>query len=230
MDYEIKYPITQRPGEFILLHYTKGYSEAALEYRGEWITDYFTAQDLKRGITVNHPELGMISAKFAKDKFVANIIVDGYHSPINKDHPRTKLVNQSSYFWTLMGFTSISFLIELVGAINFPHPLVVLIGPVFVGAAVAAYTITAVQLRKLKSSFFWVGFGMFAFRILFLVFAKMSGFYNIDNLWFTLSLLLKFSFVLAFVFAIPAIIDFRKYERYMRKTDTDSLNIIDNKW
>ncbi len=228
MDYEIKYPITQRPGEFILLHYTKGYREVALEYQGEWITDRFTSQDLKRGITVNHPELGMISAKFAKEKLVANLIIDGYHSPINKDHPRTKLVNQSTFFWTLMGFTCISFLIELVGAIKFPHPLVLLLGPVFAGAAVAAYTITAVQLRKLHSSYFWLGFGMFSVRVLFLVYAKISGFYISDNLMFTIGLLPKLSFLLAFLFAIPVMIDFRKYERYLHKKSFDDNSILDN--
>lgn len=225
MDYQINYPITQLPGEFIALHYTKGFRSVLAEYKEEVLFEEKKMADLKRGIVVNHPLLGKIEFKFAKEKMVVNVIVEGFHSPINKDHPRQKVKSFATYLWILVGFTGITFFGELFAAIKFPFWQLILLGPVFTALAIMAYIVSALKLRKAKSSFFWLAFGMYLFR--FLVYISINSFlFSING--FGIGILLRSIYLIVFLIAIPLMVRYRKYEKFKSGTFSN-IELLDDK-
>lgn len=228
MDYELKYPITQRPGEYILLSYTKGFREVMAEYKDKVLIKGISGKDLKRGVKFKDDDLGSVEMKFSKEKLVVNVIVDGYHSSINRDHPKKRLANVASLFWTLMGFTCLTFLIVTYMSVRFPLPSVIASGPVFTAVAIGAYTITAINLRKGKSDFFWLGLSMFVLRILLTALPVMNDSSISDNFAFSFGLILKGAFLLGLLFCIPLVLKHRKYEPFMKKTITSDPDLLDS--
>lgn len=211
MDYQINYPITQLPGEVIALHYTKGFKSVLAEYKDEVLFEDKNISDLRRGVVVNHPVLGKLEFKFAKEKMVVNVIVEGIHSPINKDHPRQKVKSFATYLWILVGFTGLGFIVDLIAAINIPLLIVFILGPVFAAVALSIYILSAVKLRKAKTMFFWTGFGMFLLRYMFYCSLPLFG---LEINGFLLGVVIRSMYLIAFIVAIPMMLKYRKYEIY----------------
>jgi hypothetical protein len=227
MDYELKYPITQRPGEYILLSYTKGFREVIAEYKDKVLFEGISGKDLKRGVKMTDADLGTVEMKFAKEKLVVNVIVDGYHSSINRDHPKKRLANVASLFWILMGFTCLTFLLVTYMSVRFPLPSVIASGPLFTAMAIGIYAITAVNLRKGKSDFFWLGLGMFVIRILLTLVAAMNDSSITESFGFTIGLILRVAFLVGLLFCIPLVLKHRKYEPFMKFAGPADTNLID---
>ncbi len=228
MDYSKRYPITQLRGEFILLSWTKAYRSVTAEYNGELLFENKTSADLKKGISVHHPELGEVTCKFAKEKMVLNVLVDGLHSPINKDHPINRVKTFPTFIWIIFAGTCITFIAELLSAIKIPYLLVILFGPVFCGLAAAVYCVAAIHLKKGKSWAFWLAFGLFSLRLILLVYLYISGVLSANGLGIFISLLLRFSFLLSFLLAIPHVLNYMKHEKY-RKHENGNDELLDVK-
>ncbi len=227
MDFYLDYPITQNKGEVISLSWTKGYRSVNAEYQGEMLFENKSFAQLQKGIVVQHPYLGKIEVKFSKQKLILNVIVNGFHSPINKDHPIHKIKSYSTYFWIVFGGTCLIFLSDLVVATSSPNLLVILIGPVFTLLALFTYFFSAYQLRKAKASFFWIGFSMFTFRTLFIVALTFAGVLTFDPISIMINFLVKGGFLLAFILAIPTILSYQKHEKYIFQENDDT--ILDQK-
>jgi hypothetical protein len=226
MEYYLDYPITQLPGKAITISWTKAYRNVNATFNEEVLFENKTFQQLKKGVNVNHDLLGKIEIKFSKEKLVLNVIVDGIHSPINKDHPIHKIKNYSTYIWIIFGGTCLTLLSDLLTAMSMPLLIVIIIGPLFTLGALFVYLYSAIQLKKGKSLFFWIASGVYAFRVLLLLTLVLSGIFQFDGLGIFIGFIFRFSFMIALLFAIPKIIQYQKHEKYIFKNQDEEL--IDN--
>jgi len=229
MENQINYPITQLPGEFLVLNYTRGYRDVQAVYKGEVIVDHLSAQNLKKGVKFDHPVLGKVEMKFAKEKLVVNVIIDGYHSSINKDHPKNRIANVATLFWTLAGFTCLTFLIQTYAASQVRDAQFALTVPLFTALSIGVYSFSAYNLRKGKSAFFWLGLSVFVARIIISVLFVLYIPISVDMLGFGLGLVLRGAFLLGLLFCIPLILRYRKHEPFLKQHESVDDMLIDQK-
>lgn len=101
MDFQKKYPILQLPGEHVLIQWEKGYKYVELYYKERFIGSVTGFAKLKRGVTFNDAELGVIELKLSKEPIAIDLIVAGYHSPVNVTYPTKELKSASTIFFAL---------------------------------------------------------------------------------------------------------------------------------
>ena len=90
MDFEKKYPLTHRSNEHVLVQWTRGYKQVDVYYKENLIGSVTGAAKLKNG-TSFLSELGEIKLKLSEKPVMLDVIVDGYHSPVNVSHPVREL-------------------------------------------------------------------------------------------------------------------------------------------
>ena len=86
MDFEKKYPITQKPNEYIFVQWTRGYKEVAVYYNDQLIGSVRGSAKLLKGTSFTS-DLGLITLKLSEKPVTLDVIVDGYHSRVNVSHP-----------------------------------------------------------------------------------------------------------------------------------------------
>lgn len=67
MDFEKKYPITQQPGDFVTVQWTRGYKAVDLYYKNELIGSVQGSAKLKAGTKIA-TVLGTIALKLRKSR------------------------------------------------------------------------------------------------------------------------------------------------------------------
>jgi hypothetical protein len=165
MDFEKKYPITQQPGDHVLAKWTRGYKQIELYYKDTLIAAVDGGSKLKKGIKVQTTPLGIIELKLSETPIMLNLIIDGFHSPVNTMHPEKVFKKSSMFFWMLV--TGVVLLLFIDGAsINFKNGSVTIEGYlnfIFLGIYIAS----AILVSKGKVWGFYMGFGAFALTSLF---------------------------------------------------------------
>lgn len=180
MEYQRKYPITQVPGEYIILTWERGYKNVSATYRDREVLFIDRAAKIKKGVKVQDPELGNIQLSFSERPMMVNVVVDGYHSPINNSHPAKELKPLNRFFYLLAFFVLVSF-----GINTYLYDSAVLwflsILDLF---AFSAYIVTAIFLGKGKGWAYFIGMPVFALFTLFFIYISLVplAFYELTTI------------------------------------------------
>lgn len=173
MDFAKKYPITQQPGEHVLVQWTRGYKQVEVYYKNELVGTADGAARLKKGVRLVHPTLGNIDLKLAEKPVVINVIVDGYHSPVNSIHPVKELIGLSAFFWMLLAFSFIAGALEIGLFMDFP-PILIIVAPVNIALWIV-YTISVLGVRKGKPWAYILGVSVFGLFTVLSLLVLLSG-------------------------------------------------------
>lgn len=111
MDFEKKYPITQRSNEHLLVQWTRGYRQVDVYHNDQLIGSVQGAGKLQEG-TSFLSDLGSIRLKLSEKPVTLDVIVDGYHSPVNVSHPFKELKKSAVFFWMITAFAIVGALLD----------------------------------------------------------------------------------------------------------------------
>lgn len=172
MDYEKKYPITQRPNEYLLVQWTRGYKQVDVYYNEELIGSVQSTAKLLKGISLPS-DLGTITLKLSEKPVTLDVIVDGYHSRVNVSHPVKELKRTNTYFWVIAVFAFVAGSIE-VGVFDGWSEVQGMV--LFVNLFIfGLYILSAVFTGKGKPWAFYLGFFVFSFCTLVSLLALLGG-------------------------------------------------------
>jgi hypothetical protein len=172
MDFEKKYPITQKLGEYLLVQWTRGYRDVEVYYNDQLIGSVHGTSNLLKG-TSFLSDLGLITLQLSEKPITLDVVVDGYHSPVNVSHPVKELKRTSTYFWLLAVLAFIAGSVEVGLFSDWVKVQIVLLGInllVFV-----TYILSAVFVAKGKPWAFYLGFSVFSFFTLISLLVLMGG-------------------------------------------------------
>lgn len=172
MDFEKKYPITQRSNEHLLVQWTRGYKQVDVYHRDQLIGSVQGAGKLQKG-TSFLSDLGSITLKLSEKPVMLDVIVDGYHSPANVSHPVKELKKTSTYFWIISVFAFIAgaFEVGLFSGWDTAQAIVLGINLIIL----TLYILSAVFTAKGKPWAFYLGFSVFSFCTLISLLALLGG-------------------------------------------------------
>jgi hypothetical protein len=173
MDFEKKYPITQRLDEHLLIQWTRGYKDVDVYYSDQLIGSVRGSGKLKQGTSLPS-DLGLIALKLSERPITLDVVVDGYHSPVNVSHPVKELKRTGTYFWILSVLAFIAGSIEVGLFSEWTEVQVVVLGINL--AILASYILSAVFVGRGKPWAFYLGFSVFSFCTLISLLALMGGF------------------------------------------------------
>lgn len=160
MDFQKKYPLTQQPGEFVLVQWTRGYKLVELYFNEQLLGSVQGAAKLKAGTSIDNTPLGNIDLKLSEKPVLLDVIVDGYHSPVNISHPIRELKSTATFFWIIAAFSIIAGGIEI--GIMLDWDLGFRITVVLNMSILISYIVAALYIAKGKEWAFYLGFSVFA--------------------------------------------------------------------
>lgn len=173
MDFEKKYPITQRSNEHLLVQWTRGYKAVDVYYNDQLIGSVNSAAALKKGASFLS-ELGEIKLKLSEKPVMLDVIINGYHSPVNVSHPVKELKALNTYFWIIAVCAFIAGAVD-VGIFSEWKEVMMLVF-VFNLVVLALYVVSAVFVGKGKPWAFYLGFSVFSFFTLMSLLLLFGGF------------------------------------------------------
>lgn len=180
MDYEKKYPITQSPGEYLLIQWTRGYKQVDVYYNDELMGSVNGSAKLVKGTSFTS-DLGLITLKLSEKPVTLDVIVDGYHSPVNVSHPVKELKTMSMYFYTIIAFALVAGFVEIGIFQDWPEALLVAVGVNVV--VFILYLISVLFVREGKPWAYYLGFCVFSFCTLISLWLLLSGMVWAFMLW-----------------------------------------------
>lgn len=225
MDYAKKYPITQQPGEHLLVQWTRGYKQVEVYYNKELIGTADGAGRLKKGVRIVHPKLGNIDLKLSEKPILLNVIIDGYHSPVNSTHPVKELIGLSAFFWMLLAFSFIAGALEIGLFLDY-LPILIIVLPINVALWII-YLITVLGVRKGKPWAYILGvsvFGLFSVLSLLVVMSGMIG----GTLTY-IFLIIRFGALAVFLYNLKTVSAAIKHLRYGALQARLSEDLLDTK-
>lgn len=178
MDFEKKYPITQQPGDFVLARWTKGYKQVELYFKDELLANVTGGSKLKKGLKVQTTKLGTIELILSETPIMLNLVIDGYHSPVNTMHPIKMLKKSAMFFWLLVTGVIVT---TSLGGMRFDFAdLILSIDGIINLIYLGIYISSAILVAKGKAWAFYMGFGAFALSSLFaLLTVFFLGFFGV---------------------------------------------------
>lgn len=173
MDFEKKYPITQRLDEYLLVQWTRGYKDVDVYYNDQLIGSVHGFGKLNKG-TSFPSDLGPITLKLSEKPITLDVIVDGYHSPVNVSHPVKELKRTSTFFLILsvLAFIAGSIEVGLFYQLIEVQLLILGINLVILGC----YILSTIFVGRGKPWAFYLGFSVFSFCTLISLLALLGGF------------------------------------------------------
>lgn len=172
MDFEKKYPITQQPGDFVTVQWTRGYKAVDVYYKDELIGSVQGSAKLKAGTKIS-TVLGTIDLKLSEKPVMLNVIIDGYHSPVNVSHPVKELKKTGTFFWILAVLSIIAGSFE-ASVFRDTGDLQLIVWTIN-GSVVISYMVSAFFVGRGKAWAFYLGFSVFAFFTLFTLLILLGG-------------------------------------------------------
>ena len=173
MDYEKKYPITQQPGDFVLARWERGYKNVEFFYKDRLLGSVQGAAKLKAGIRLNDTELGVIQAKLSEKPIMMDLIIDGYHSPVNGSHPSKELKKTSPFFWIISVLSFIVGAIEIGSLTGYDRAQLILTA--INGTILVLYIVAAIFVGRGKVWAYYLGFVLFSLLFLLNLLSMGSG-------------------------------------------------------
>jgi hypothetical protein len=219
MDFEKKYYLTQRPGEFVLVRWTRGHKDVEVYYKDQLLGRLQDAARLKRGVFVESPDLGKIELTLTESPMTIQVIVDGYHSKNNSNHPALQLKASGMYFTMIAVFAAIGTLFEGYRYSNFINLAVIV---TFINLVILAiYIVSAIFVRKSKPWAFYLGFSTFSFLTLLTVLVLFAD----PNLVSIIAFLVRLAFQVILITNIKHAVATAKHDKFGSR-DNDML--LDN--
>ncbi len=176
MDFQKKYPLLRTPNDFIYLKWERGYTNVDVYHRERFLRSV-TSRELKAGVQFSDAELGDVRLNFSEKPIAIDVIVNGYHSPINITYPSRELQSASTIFWVItilwvIGlFTNGLFQVAVYGGVG--GIIVGLISAIIL----AAYIISGIFSKRGKGWAYFLGTGIFTMlTLLYLYSAINEGF------------------------------------------------------
>ncbi|MGV3611357.1 MAG: hypothetical protein ACO1N0_10435 [Fluviicola sp.] len=173
MDYEKKYPITQIPGEYVLVQWIRGYKEVDVYYKDKLVGSVSGSAKLVKGFSFTS-DLGLITLRLSKEPVTLDVIIDGYHSPVNVSHPVKELKSLSTYFYIIIAFAFIAGSMEVAISRGWNELLLITSSINFI--VLMLYLTSVLYVRQGKPWAFYLGFGVFNFCALLSLMVLLSGF------------------------------------------------------
>lgn len=213
MFYEKKYPLTQQPGQQLILSWERGYKNTRLFHHERELVHIDSINKLKKGVRFSDKEFGEIELKFSEKPISVDIIVDGFHSPVNASHPAKKIKSISKFFYLFAVFCLIN--LSLGSAT----------GSLTIGISVqslvlaALYVICAIFSNQSKGWAVYAGFILFCLMtflyVLILILSQTSLFIQSGLSGITLFMILGFRTVFI-VFMVPYLKMASQLSRYQK--------------
>lgn len=172
MDFEKKYPITQKPNDWLLVQWTRGYKEVDVYYNDQLIGSVKGSAKLVKGTSFSS-DLGLITLKLSEKPVTLDVIVDGYHSRVNVSHPVKELKRTSTYFWIISAFAIVAGILEVGLFRGWDEVQAIALGINLV--VFALYIISAVFVGKGKPWAFYLGFSVFSFCTFISLLVLLTG-------------------------------------------------------
>lgn len=172
MDYEKKYPITQIPGEHVVVQWTRGYKEVDVYYKNELMGSVRSSVKLVKGASFTS-DLGLITLKLSEKPVTLDVMIDGYHSPVNVSHPVKELKSMSVYFYVIIAFAFVAGSIEIGIFQDWPAAMVIISS--FNLLVFILYIVSALFVRQGKPWAYYLGFTVFSFCTFIFLLALLSG-------------------------------------------------------
>lgn len=211
MDYEKKYPITQQPGDVIVARWTRGYKHVEVYYKDQLIGEVQGAAKLKKGVRIRHDVLNTVDLRLSEKPILLDIIVDGYHSPVNTSHPLKELKKSAVFFWMIFVFALISSLLEGMSiGMNAVGVVVTSINVLIVGT----YLLAAITVRNGLAWGYFTGFGMFCLMYLLSLTTLLGG-----NFFMIGAFVMRTAFLVFLIINIKHAVAVIKHKKY-KQTDT----------
>ncbi|MDH4474754.1 MAG: hypothetical protein QE487_19270 [Fluviicola sp.] len=217
MDFEKKYPITQQPGDFVTVQWTRGYKAVDVYYKDELIGSVQGSAKLKAGTKIS-TVLGTIELKLSEKPIMLNVIIDGYHSPVNVSHPAKELKKTAVFFWMILTFAVIASLMEGVYLSTelSAEVIVTLINFVIV----TVYFLSAVFIRSGKPWAYYMGFSMFG-----LMYAlSLISFLGPVTIFLIIVFLFRTGFLVVLILNMKHANSAIKHQRYGSYSDAELLD------
>jgi hypothetical protein len=165
MDYEKKYPITQQPGEFILARWERGYKYVELYHKDRLIGSVSGAGKLKAGTAIADNFFHKIELKLSEKPMMLDLVIDGYHSPVNQAHPLKELKATAPFFWIIAALSFIMGALEVGNLGSFPtFQLIFLVIDMLI---VGTYITAAIMIGRKQPWAYIMGFVVFAAVFMF---------------------------------------------------------------
>lgn len=220
MDFEKKYPLTQQPGEFVLVQWTRGYKLVELYFNEQLLGSVQGAAKLKTGTTISNTLIGNIDLKLSEKPILLDVIVDGYHSPVNVSHPIRELKGTATFFWIIAAFSIIAGGIEIgiMSDWNLGFKITVILNM----SILVAYIVSAVYISKGKVWAYYLGFTVFAFSTLLELVILYQGLF-IGWLLYMFELF-RFAALGVLIYNFKIALAVRKHARYGKSQMPDLLD------
>lgn len=217
MDYEKKYPITQQPGEYVLAQWERGYKYVELFYKDRLIGSVSGAGKIKKGITLKDDVLNTIELRLSEKPVMLDLIIDGYHSPVNQSHPRKEIKGTSTFFWIISVLSLVVGLVEvgsLTGSPGIIQGIVLAVNLTFV----AIYIVAAIFVSKGQVWAYYMGFILFC--LLFLLNLPFTNFSLFGIIFF----LMRAAALGVLIYNLKTVISVQKHAKYGRYTNEELLD------
>jgi hypothetical protein len=222
MEYQMKYPLTGRGKDYLLLNWERGYRNVQVIHQGRLITTIDNPAKIKNGVSFEDTDLGTIQLKFSENPMAINVVVDGLHSPANRSHPFKELKKFAWIFWVLAVFGLISSVFEVAAFSWLPQvQLIVLFIDLII---VSAYTVAAIYVAKAQPWAFWIG--SITFTIIFII-TFTTSVITFNGLAFWLSLILRGAVLIAILMMIRTVISAHKHRRYTKSLADLNIDLLD---
>lgn len=156
----------------MLVQWTRGYKHVEVYYNDELIGNVQESGKLQKG-TSFPSDLGLITLKLSEKPVTLDVIVDGYHSPVNVSYPVKELKKTNTYFWIISVFAFIAGAIEFGIFREWPEVQTVIL--VINLLVFGLYIFSAVFVGKGKPWAFYLGLSVFLFCTLVSLLALIGG-------------------------------------------------------
>jgi|GEM_PF-1330581 len=224
MDFQKKYPLLQFPNEHIVIQWERGYKRVNLSYNDRVISKIQGAGKLMKGVKLNDPELGVIELKLSEKPIAINLIVGGYHSPVNVSYPTKELKSASPIFWVLSAMSILGAIYEGVSLSQWYGAFLAIIVTFVNILSIAIYTSTAILIQRGYSWAFFMGASWYSlFTLYYLSDLFLSGIYLDTFFIAAIRIVVTFMFAYYFKYA-TASIRHKKYERAIKSSN----EVLDN--
>lgn len=220
MEYEKKYPFARNQDEFVTLTWETGYRNVQIWFRERLVTTIANPAAIKKGYKITDEELNVIELTFSEKPMAIDVVIDGFHSPINFSYPSKVLKLSARTFWYIFSFAVIGTLVNaVVSRLMMPASQIQFLIDI---AFTVVYLIAAINVGKSKSWAYFLGMGVFAFSTI----VYSSAIILLDGLNFLtfISILLRIAFLIYLMLYIRIAIQAQKHEKYATAINVDLLD------
>ena len=220
MEYEKQYPFARNQDEFITLTWETGYRNVQIWFRKRLVSTISSPAALKKGVKIRDEELNLIELKFSERPMTIDVVIDGFHSPINRSYPTKVLKSISRSFWYIFGFAVLGTLINAgVSKLIMPANQIQFLIDI---AFTVSYLIEAINCGKSKPWAYFLGMGIFTFSTLIYT----AAIFLLGGLSFVIfiSILIRFAITIYLLLYVRVALNAQKHEKYATAINVDLLD------